>query len=60
MIERTPDQHLREISEILIRRGEDADELGVWLSVFPSLSDEEKERLLKLLNEELEKLRGVK
>ncbi len=59
MIERTSEQHLRDLVEVLVRRGEDKDELDVWLSIFPSLSEEQQTNLLKLLTEELEQLRIV-
>lgn len=59
MIERSSEQYFEELKQVLVNRGENAEELKLWQDLFASLSEEEQQAMLMLLNEELETLRKL-
>ena len=53
-------ENLEKLIEQLIELGEDKNELEIWKNIFPDLDDEEKTKLLKNLEDELNQLKALK
>lgn len=53
-------EKLRALSEKLIQRGEDSQELNFWQEIFDDLEPDEQKHLLAIFSSELAKLESVK
>jgi len=53
------DAQFNQIIQELVAQGEDKEEMGYWSDIFPDLPEEKRQELLRLFQEELEKLKAL-